>query len=124
VKWAEKEDPRITRIGRWIRKWRIDELPQLINVLKGEMSLVGPRPERPAFVQELRCLIPYYDLRHTVRPGLTGWAQVRFRYGASIDDAHIKLQYDLYYLKNLSMALDLRILLRTIPVVLQGSTAR
>jgi lipopolysaccharide/colanic/teichoic acid biosynthesis glycosyltransferase len=85
---------------------------------------VGPRPERPTFVQELRKLIPYYDLRHTVRPGLTGWAQIRFRYAASIEDAHVKLQYDLYYLKHLSVGLDLRILLGTIPVVLQGSSAR
>jgi len=124
IKWAEQEDPRITGIGRWIRKWRVDELPQLINVLKGEMSLVGPRPERPAFVQQLRRMIPYYDLRHTVRPGLTGWAQIRFRYAASIEDAHVKLQYDLYYLKNLSVGLDCRILLGTIPVILQGSGAR
>lgn len=124
IKWAQQGDPRITKVGRWIRKWRIDELPQLINVLKGEMSMVGPRPERPAFVQDLRQTIPYYDLRHTVRPGLTGWAQIRFRYAASIEDAHIKLQYDLYYLKNLSIALDFRILLGTVRVVLQGSGAR
>ena len=88
------------------------------------MSLVGPRPERPAFVQDLRRLIPYYDLRHTVRPGITGWAQVRFRYGASIEDTQIKLQYDLYYLKNYSFTLDLRIILSTVRVVLQGAGAR
>ncbi len=122
--WADKNDPRITRVGRWIRKWRIDELPQLINVAKGEMSLVGPRPERPLFVQELRSKIPYYDLRHTVRPGITGWAQIRFRYGASAADAHTKLQHDLYYLKNLSIALDCRILTETAQVVLFGKGAR
>lgn len=124
VQWAVQDDPRITRLGRWLRKWRIDELPQLINVIKGEMSLVGPRPERPTFVNELRSMIPYYDLRHTVRPGITGWAQTRFRYGASIDDAHVKLQYDLYYIKNLSLWLDSQILLRTIRVVLIGAGAR
>ena len=124
VQWAAQDDPRITRLGRWLRRWRLDELPQLINVLKGEMSLVGPRPERPAFVKKLRGAIPYYDLRHTLRPGITGWAQIKFRYGASIQDAHVKLQYDLYYLKNLSLALDFRILLRTIRVVLLGAGAR
>jgi len=124
VQWAVEDDPRITRLGRWLRKWRIDELPQLINVLKGEMSLVGPRPERPVFVNELRGTIPYYDLRHTVRPGITGWAQTGFRYGSSIEDAHIKLQYDLYYIKNLSLLLDSRIFLRTIRVVLIGAGAR
>jgi sugar transferase (PEP-CTERM system associated) len=124
VRWAVVEDPRITRVGRWLRKWRIDELPQLINVVKGEMSLVGPRPERPNFVQELRGWIPYYDLRHTVRPGVTGWAQIRFRYAASREDTHVKLQYDLYYVKNLSLALDLRILLHTVRVVIQGAGAR
>jgi len=124
VQWAVEDDPRITRLGRWLRKWRIDELPQLINVLKGEMSLVGPRPERPVFVNELRGTIPYYDLRHTVRPGITGWAQTGFRYGSSIEDAHVKLQYDLYYIKNLSLLLDSRIFLRTIRVVLIGAGAR
>jgi len=124
AQWAAPDDPRITRVGRRIRKWRIDELPQLINVLKGEMSLVGPRPERPVFVQELRGKIPYYDLRHTVRPGITGWAQIRFRYGASAADAHTKLQHDLYYLKNLSIALDCRILSQTARVVLFGKGAR
>ena len=124
VQWAAQDDPRITRLGRWLRRWRMDELPQLINVLKGEMSLVGPRPERPAFVKKLRGTIPYYDLRHTLRPGITGWAQIKFRYGASIQDAHMKLQYDLYYLKNLSLTLDVQILLRTIRVVLLGSGAR
>ena len=124
AQWAAPDDPRITRVGRWIRKWRIDELPQLVNVVKGEMSLVGPRPERPVFVQRLREVIPYYDLRHTVRPGITGWAQIRFRYGAPADDAHIKLQHDLYYVKNLSIALDFRILTETAQVVLFGKGAR
>ncbi len=124
ARWAAEGDPRITRVGRWLRKWRIDELPQLIDVVKGAMSLVGPRPERPVFVQELRSKIPYYDLRHTVRPGITGWAQIRFRYAASPQDAHVKLQYDLYYLKNFSLVLDVRILLETIRVVLCTTGAR
>jgi exopolysaccharide biosynthesis polyprenyl glycosylphosphotransferase len=122
--WAQADDPRISRVGRWLRKTRIDEFPQLINVLKGEMSLVGPRPERPVFVQDLRKIIPYYDLRHTVRPGITGWAQVKFRYGASEEDAHMKLQYDLYYVKRLSFALDMRILVQTTQVMLAGEGAR
>lgn len=124
ARWASNEDPRVSRVGRWIRKWRLDELPQLINVLKGEMSLVGPRPERPVFVQELRNTIPYYDLRHTVRPGITGWAQTRFRYGASKEDSHVKLQYDLFYVKNLSLALDLRIVVHTVKVMFMGEGAR
>jgi exopolysaccharide biosynthesis polyprenyl glycosylphosphotransferase len=122
--WAQADDPRVSRVGKWLRKTRLDELPQFINVLKGDMSLVGPRPERPVFVQELRAQIPYYDLRHTVRPGMTGWAQTRFRYGASAEDAHTKLQYDLYYVKNMTLALDFRILLETIRVVLLGEGAR
>ncbi len=123
-RWADANDPRISRVGRWLRKLRIDELPQLINVLKGEMSLVGPRPERPIFVQELRAIIPYYDLRHTVRPGITGWAQTKFRYGASAEDAHTKLQYDLYYVKNLSLWLDALVLMQTLLVMLRGEGAR
>lgn len=123
-RWAQTKDPRISRVGRWLRKLRIDELPQLINVLKGEMSLVGPRPERPVFVQGLRESIPYYDLRHTVRPGITGWAQIKFRYGASAQDSHTKLQYDLYYVKNLSLLLDLQIVLQTARVALLGEGAR
>lgn len=122
-RWAQKNDPRIARVGRLLRKTRMDELPQLINVLKGEMSLVGPRPERPVFVQDLRVIIPYYDIRHTVRPGITGWAQVNFRYGASQEDSHIKLQYDLYYVKNLSLLLDLRVMIRTVRVILLGEGA-
>lgn len=123
-RWAQEADPRVSRFGKWLRKLRIDELPQFINVLKGEMSLVGPRPERPVFVQELREQIPYYDIRHTVRPGITGWAQTQFRYGASTEDSHMKLQFDLYYVKNLSLALDLRVLIETIRVVGLGEGAR
>jgi sugar transferase (PEP-CTERM system associated) len=122
-RWAQVDDPRISRVGWWLRKTRIDELPQLVNVLRGEMSLVGPRPERPVFVEELRKLIPYYDLRHTVRPGVTGWAQVKFRYGASQEDSHRKLQYDLFYVKNLSFILDVKILMHTIRVVMLGEGA-
>ncbi|MGQ0665553.1 MAG: TIGR03013 family XrtA/PEP-CTERM system glycosyltransferase [Nitrospiraceae bacterium] len=123
-RWARVRDSRITRVGRWVRLLRVDEFPQLLNVLKGEMSLVGPRPERPVFVQELRKQIPYYDLRHTIRPGITGWAQVKYRYGASAQDAHVKLQYDLYYVKNLSVVLDIRVLIATVKVVLFGVGAR
>ncbi len=122
--WAAHKDPRVSRVGRWLRKWRVDEWPQLINVLRGEMSCVGPRPERPEFVRELRASIPYYDLRQSVRPGITGWAQTRFRYGASAEDAHVKLQYDLYYVKNLSLALDFTIMARTVRVILAGEGAR
>ena len=124
ARWTSEQDPRVSRVGRYLRKWRLDEIPQLINVLKGEMSLVGPRPARPVFVQDLRSVIPFYDLRHAVRPGITGWAQTQFRYGASLEDAHVKLQYDLYYVKNLSLRLDLRILLETIRVIMRGEGAR
>ena len=123
-RWAQDGDPRVSRVGRWLRKWRIDEFPQFINVLKGEMSIVGPRPERPVFVQELRKQIPYYDIRHTVRPGITGWAQVMFRYASSREDSHLKLQYDLYYVKNLSVWLDLKTLVKTIRVLAMGEGAR
>lgn len=116
--WATHNDPRVTRVGRFIRKTRIDELPQLVNVLKGEMSFVGPRPERPEFMADLTREIPYYQLRHYVNPGITGWAQVRYPYGASIDDARAKLQYDLYYLKNYSFFLDCAILFQTVQVCL------
>jgi len=118
--WASKNDTRITPLGRLLRKFRIDELPQLFNVLKGEMSFVGPRPERACFMDSLRHEIPYYDLRHYVRPGITGWAQVMYPYGASIGDAYEKLQYDLYYVKHMSLFLDLTILVKTIKVVLLG----
>ena len=117
-RWATVDDDRVTRIGRFLRKTRIDELPQLINVLRGEMSFVGPRPERPGFVNELKKAIPYYDLRHSVKPGITGWAQVRYSYGASVEDARKKLQFDLYYVKNHSLFLDLLILVETVRVVL------
>ena len=123
-RWAQANDPRISRVGWWLRKTRIDEFPQLVNVLAGDMSLVGPRPERPVFVQDLRTVIPYYDIRHTVRPGMTGWAQVKFRYGASREDSHTKLQYDLYYVKNLSLLLDVKILTHTIRVMMLGLGAQ
>jgi sugar transferase (PEP-CTERM system associated) len=124
ARWTSEKDPRISRVGWYLRKWRLDEIPQLINVVRGEMSLVGPRPERPVFVQELRGVIPYYDLRHAVRPGITGWAQTQFRYGASTEDSHVKLQYDLYYVKYLSIQMDLRIFLETIRVIIRGEGAR
>lgn len=122
--WAKKGDSRVTRVGRVIRKLRIDELPQLFNVLRGDMSFVGPRPERPFFVRELEGQIPYYASRHTVKPGITGWAQIRYPYGASVEDAREKLQYDLYYAKNHSLFLDVIILLQTAQVVLLGKGAR
>lgn len=123
-RWASTSDPRVTRVGRFIRKTRIDELPQIFNVLKGEMSFVGPRPERPYFVDQLSDQVPFYGARHTVKPGVTGWAQVRYSYGGSIEDAVRKLQFDLYYVKNHSVYLDLLILFHTIRVVLMGSGAR
>jgi exopolysaccharide biosynthesis polyprenyl glycosylphosphotransferase len=122
--WAEKDDPRITRVGRIIRKVRIDELPQCWSVLKGEMSFVGPRPERPQFVDDLESKLPYYAERHMVKPGITGWAQINYPYGASIEDSRQKLEYDLYYAKNYSPFLDLLILLQTIRVVLWPEGAR
>jgi len=122
--WAEKQDPRVTRVGKIIRLFRIDEIPQLWNVLKGEMSLIGPRPERPEFVKKLKEQIPYYSLRHAVKPGATGWAQVNYQYGDSDDDAVEKLQYDLFYIRHLSPLLELRIILKTIRVVLFGIGAR
>ena len=118
ARWAVKNDSRVTRVGSFIRKTRIDELPQLISVLKGEMSLVGPRPERPSFVAQLREQIPFYDVRHSVKPGVTGWAQVRYSYGASLEDARRKHQFDLYYVKNNSLFLDLLVLIETVSVVL------
>jgi len=112
--WAIKNDPRITFIGKILRASHLDELPQIFNILKGELSFVGPRPERPEFVKELKEKIPYYEIRHLVKPGLTGWAQINYRYGASIEDAYEKLEYDIYYLKNRSLTLDLLIILKTI----------
>ena len=122
--WATTGDNRCTRVGRFIRLTRIDELPQLFNVLRGDMSFVGPRPERPFFVQQLITDIPYYDIRHSVKPGVTGWSQVRYPYGASVEDSLAKLQYDLYYVKNHSLFLDLLILVETAQVVLLGTGAR
>jgi len=116
--WAAQNDPRVTRVGNFIRKTRIDELPQILNVFKGEMSFVGPRPERPYFVEQLIDVVPYYNVRHSIKPGITGWAQVRYGYGASADDALQKLQYDLYYVKNNSLFLDILILIDTLKVVL------
>ena len=123
-RWAASNDNRITRVGRFIRKYRIDELPQLVNVLKGDMSLVGPRPERPFFVDQLTQNIPFYAARHSVKPGLTGWAQVRYHYGATLDDAANKLQFDLYYVKNHSLFLDLVVLFETVVVVVTGKGAQ
>jgi len=117
VRWASRNDPRITRIGWWLRRLRIDELPQLVNVLSGEMSLIGPRPERPEFENNLEVMIPHYKVRQWIRPGLSGWAQVSFTYGASIEDSRIKLSYDLYYLRNFSTWLDVLILLKTIRLI-------
>lgn len=122
--WAASEDDRVTRFGRCIRKVRIDELPQLINVLKGDMSFVGPRPERPVFVEELAKSIPYYTVRHVVKPGITGWAQINYPYGASVEDALRKLEYDFYYIKNLSIGMDLATIFQTIKVVLFQKGAR
>jgi exopolysaccharide biosynthesis polyprenyl glycosylphosphotransferase len=117
ARWATRGDPRITRVGAFIRKSRIDELPQLWSVFIGEMSLVGPRPERPSFVEELKEAIPFYEIRHTVKPGVTGWAQVRYHYGATLEDARRKHQFDLYYVKNNSLILDLLVLIETVSVI-------
>ena len=122
--WAAENDPRVTRVGRVIRKLRIDEIPQMVNVLKGDMSFVGPRPERPYFVEQLKQTIPYYDLRHSVKPGITGWAQICYRYGDSEADAVEKLQYDLYYIKHLSPIFDTQIILESFKVILFGAGAR
>ena len=123
-RWATSNDDRVTSVGRIIRKLRIDEVPQLINVLMGDMSLVGPRPERPYFVDTLSREIPFYAVRHSVKPGITGWAQVRYHYGASVDDALQKLQYDLYYVKNHTLFLDVVVLFETVGVVLTGKGAQ
>ncbi|HET6599363.1 MAG TPA: TIGR03013 family XrtA/PEP-CTERM system glycosyltransferase, partial [Burkholderiaceae bacterium] len=122
--WAAPKDTRITWIGNIIRRVRIDELPQLFNVLRGTMSIVGPRPERPYFVEQLTTQIPYYGVRQSVKPGITGWAQVRYHYGATVEDSMEKLQYDLYYVKNNTLFLDALILLETVAVVLTGKGAR
>ena len=120
VRWAEQNDKRITPLGRILRATRLDELPQLWNVVKGDMSFIGPRPERPEFVAKLRKEIPFYELRHLVKPGLTGWAQVMYPYGASVEDAWRKLEYDLYYIKNYSVVMDISILFRTLRVILHA----
>ena len=122
--WAEEDDPRVTRVGRIIRKLRFDELPQFINVLRGDMNFVGPRPERPMFVEQLSEIVPYYSQRHVVKPGLTGWAQIKYPYGASVEDAIEKLRYDLYYIKNQSLLLDPIIVFETIKIVLFGRGGR
>jgi exopolysaccharide biosynthesis polyprenyl glycosylphosphotransferase len=124
AQFAQKDDPRVTRVGRFIRKVRIDELPQAWSVLKGEMSFVGPRPERPEFVSDLENQLPYYAERHMVKPGITGWAQINYPYGASLEDSRHKLEYDLYYAKNYTPFLDLLIMLQTLRVVLWHEGAR
>jgi sugar transferase (PEP-CTERM system associated) len=121
---AANGDPRVTWVGRWLRKSRIDELPQLFNVLKGEMSFVGPRPERPCFVERLQSIIPYFSERHSVKPGITGWAQVKYGYGSTVEEAEVKLRYDLYYIKHMSFFVDLLILADTAKVMLFGRGAR
>jgi lipopolysaccharide/colanic/teichoic acid biosynthesis glycosyltransferase len=124
ARWASKNDTRITRVGSVLRTLRLDELPQLFNVLKGDMSFVGPRPERPEFVEQLAGKIQYYEERHRVKPGLTGWAQIRYPYGNTDEDGLEKLQYDLYYVKNYSIFIDLLILLQTAEVVMLGKGAQ
>jgi exopolysaccharide biosynthesis polyprenyl glycosylphosphotransferase len=122
--WATATDSRITRVGSFLRKYRLDELPQLITVLRGEMSLVGPRPEQPHFCQLLLRKIPYFDQRHSVRPGITGWAQINYRYGSTVNESKVKLELDLFYIKHLSVFLDLAILFETGKVMLIGRGAR
>jgi sugar transferase (PEP-CTERM system associated) len=122
--WALDDDPRITKVGKFLRTARLDEIPQLWCVLKGDMSFVGPRPERPEFVEMLAREIPFYEVRNAVRPGITGWAQVRYKYGNTIEDSKEKLQYDLYYIKNMSLGLDLMIMFQTIKIVLLGRGAQ
>ena len=123
-RWASQSDPRVTRIGSFLRRTRIDELPQLLNILRGEMSFIGPRPERPHFVEQLSSVIPHYQERSRVKPGLTGWAQVNYPYGASVEDARAKLSFDLYYVKNRTILLDVLILFATIRVILLQEGAR
>lgn len=124
AQWAQKDDQRVTRVGKFLRKYRFDELPQFINVIRGDMSFVGPRPERPVFVEQLRNIISYYDERHSVRPGLTGWAQVQYTYTGNVEGACRKLEYDLFYLKNMSIVFDLFIILKTIRVIVTGHGSR
>jgi lipopolysaccharide/colanic/teichoic acid biosynthesis glycosyltransferase len=122
--WAADNDPRITLVGKFLRSSRLDEIPQLWNVLKGDMNFVGPRPERPEFVEWLKREIPHYNVRHIVRPGITGWAQVRYKYGSSIEDSQEKLRYDLFYVKNISPGFDLLIFFYTIKIILLGRGAK
>jgi sugar transferase (PEP-CTERM system associated) len=122
--WAKAQDDRVTRVGRFIRKTRLDELPQFWNVVRGDMSFVGPRPERPFFVEQLAKEIPFYQQRHAVKPGLTGWAQVKYQYGSSVEDAMEKLRYDLYYVKHLSVSFDISIVFDTVKVILFGKGAK
>lgn len=122
--WAQRDDPRVRRIGGFLRKYRLDEIPQLYNVLLGEMSFIGPRPERPEFVEKLKEIVPYYSKRHFVKPGVTGWAQIRYPYGSSVEDALEKLRYDLFYIKNMSLRLESLIILETVKVVLFGRGGR
>jgi len=124
AQWAKQNDARVTRVGRFLRKYRLDELPQFLNIIRGEMSFVGPRPERPVFVEQLRTVISYYDERHSVRPGLTGWAQVQYPYGASVEDACRKLEYELFYLKNMSVLFDLLIIFKTVRIIVAGRGGR
>jgi lipopolysaccharide/colanic/teichoic acid biosynthesis glycosyltransferase len=114
ARWSKDGDERVTMFGKFLRYTHLDELPQLINIVRGELSFVGPRPERPEFVKILKEKIPYYEIRHLVKPGITGWAQINYRYGASVEDAYEKIQYDIYYIKNRSIMLDLAIILKTI----------
>jgi lipopolysaccharide/colanic/teichoic acid biosynthesis glycosyltransferase len=118
--WTVENDPRITRVGGLLRKTHLDELPQIVNVLKGDLSIVGPRPEQPHYVEQLNEEIPFYGLRHAVRPGMTGWAQVKYSYGSTVEDAIEKLQYDLYYLRHQSLGLDVRVCVRTFSSILRG----
>jgi lipopolysaccharide/colanic/teichoic acid biosynthesis glycosyltransferase len=122
--WAASDDNRITKVGRFIRKCRLDELPQLYNVFRGEMSIIGPRPERPFFCRQLEEATTYYVLRHTVRPGITGWAQVKYQYGSTIEESKTKLEYDIFYIKHLSIFLDIAILIETAKVILHGRGAK
>jgi lipopolysaccharide/colanic/teichoic acid biosynthesis glycosyltransferase len=122
--WASPDDPRITPLGRWLRRLRLDELPQFINILRGDMCLVGPRPERPEFVSVLSRKIPFYRQRLCIKPGITGWAQINHKYGDSIEDTIVKLEYDLYYIKNLSLRLDAYIMFQTIKVIVLSRGAQ
>jgi exopolysaccharide biosynthesis polyprenyl glycosylphosphotransferase len=122
--WATRDDPRITPLGRWLRRLRLDELPQLFNVIRGEMSVVGPRPERPEFVEVLQERIPFYVQRHCIKPGITGWAQINHKYGDTIEDSLKKLEYDLYYIKNLALSLDAYIIFHTAKTMLLGRGAQ